>query len=76
MKQSRESLFSFIPAAPGQRGVGAAGLARLSEALSAGSIPVVCAEEMGLPYSEVIQWDRAVLRVSPHRIHELHYLIR
>ena len=55
---------------------------RLTEALEAGAIPVFlckpdCVEtKILLPFSEVIQWERAAIFVPLARVTELHFLLR
>ena len=73
LNTNRESIFSIIPA---HRDRDPASLVRLVEALSAGAVPVLCGDQLSLPYGEVLDWDRAVLQVPSSRLHELHYLIR
>lgn len=51
--------------------------ARLYEALRSGAIPVILgADQIILPYSETIDWRRAVLMLPKARITELHFLLR
>ncbi|KAI6649457.1 Exostosin-3 [Oopsacas minuta] len=75
LNSNRDSMFSIIPVDTDSEGIHAQ-LVRLIEALYTGAVPVVCGDEISLPYSEVIDWSKAVLHVPRNRLHEIHYLIR
>lgn len=54
---------------------GTATYTRILEALHFGSIPVILGVK-SLPFESVIDWTRAVVRIPPPRIGELHYILR
>ncbi|XP_014778123.1 exostosin-like 3 [Octopus bimaculoides] len=49
---------------------------RLLEALKYGSIPVVLGNYVQLPFSELIDWQKAIIILPKPRITELHFLLR
>lgn len=51
--------------------------ARLYEALRSGAIPVILGgDNVELPYSDMIEWRKAVLFLPKARVTELHFLLR
>ena len=54
---------------------GTATYTRILEALHFGSIPVLLGVK-SLPFESVIDWTRAVVRIPPPRIGEVHYILR
>ena len=49
---------------------------RLFEALEAGTIPVILSTEAPLPFDDLIDWRKAVLKVPIARMTELHFILR
>ncbi|KAL3892228.1 hypothetical protein ACJMK2_004457 [Sinanodonta woodiana] len=49
---------------------------RLYESLKNGAIPVVIGDYMELPFSEILDWRRAVIALPKPRITELHFFLR
>ena len=43
---------------------------RLTEALSAGAIPVILADGLVLPFDELINWNAISIRIPEDRVHE------
>lgn len=74
----RDSTFVLILAPSDRSYVSTALLqARLYEALRSGAIPIVLGgDRIRLPYSEVLDWRRAVLSLPRARVTELHFLMR
>ena len=49
---------------------------RLYESLKHGAIPVILGDTVELPYSELIDWSKAVLVLPKARVAELHFYLR
>ena len=76
LNANRESVFSLVPSHTTDGGAAFTQSVRLIEALYTGAVPVLCGDDIRLPYSEVIDWNKVVLHIPRNRLHELHYLIR
>ena len=76
LNSNRESVFSLIPTHRPDGGSVFTQSIRLIEALYTGAVPVLCGDDIQLPYSEVIDWNKVILYIPRNRLHELHYLIR
>lgn len=78
IKVLQESTFALIPAPENTTyATTSLSLARLYEALRAGSIPVIIGgDRMEIPYTEVISWQKYMIRLPVSRIPELHFLLR
>lgn len=73
----KDSTFALILAPDNREASSTLMQARLYEALRSGAIPVILgADQILLPYSETIEWRRAVLMLPKARITELHFLLR
>lgn len=73
----KDSTFSLI-LSPGMGEVSSTLLqARLYESLRSGAIPVILgADQVSLPYEEVIDWRRIAIMLPKARITEMHFLLR
>ena len=49
---------------------------RLFESLKSGAVPVILGDTAKLPYSEIIDWSKAVLSLPKPRMSELHFFLR
>ena len=49
---------------------------RLFESLKNGAVPVILGDTAKLPYSEIIDWPKAVLSLPKPRMSELHFFLR
>lgn len=74
----RESTFTLIMAPSDRNYVSTALLqARVYEALRSGAIPLILGgDRINLPYDEVIDWRRAIIKLPKARVTELHFLLR
>jgi len=50
--------------------------ARVFESLQAGAVPVILGSHAELPYSELLDWSRAVITLPKQRVTELYFLLR
>ncbi|XP_052236593.1 exostosin-like 3 [Dreissena polymorpha] len=50
--------------------------ARLYESLKSGAIPVILGDYAELPFSELLDWSKAVIILPKQRVTELYYLLR
>lgn len=51
-------------------------LARLTESIKFGAIPIILGDYLQLPYGDLVNWNKAALVLPKARVPELHFLIR
>lgn len=75
-KVLKRSTFTLIPGSNSKRSNWDPSHVRLLEALQCGAIPVILSSRMVLPFSDMIDWRKAAIILSPARLPELNVLLR